>query len=975
MMDIDHGEDVLWGQVEGEDADIPEIVTIRLSEDSLSFNCECSEVFANGVCRHVIAVLCKYADQYGETDKLLTATDGAIKDRIKRGRSEVEVVCQGGKDLWFGNWTAESLGGASHYSKKYRVTIRSLQQRANYCTCPDFATNQLGTCKHIEAVLHKISKHPQFEIFQQEPAPFPYVYLAWDVDDAPQIMLHRPAEMTDKQHDLLKNFFSASGTFTGRLPEDFFHFMDLADNRRDIYIGEDAVSFTRQIATGLSHKQRSVEIKKQIQSSRRIPGIKARLYPYQIEGVSFLAGTGRALLADDMGLGKTLQAISAAVWLKEHEGIRKILIICPASLKQQWAREIAKFTDLETQVIQGGPAQRGVQYRRDCNFFVLNYELLLRDLTIINETISPDLIILDEAQRIKNWRTKIASAVKQLSSRYAFVLTGTPLENRLEDLYSLMQVVDPKILGPLWRYMIDFHITDKRDKVLGYRNLSMLRKRLEPVMLRRDRRIVKDQLPDRITSQIDVPMTEKQVELHGSAMRAAGRLATIAKRRPLTLNERNKLMAALQQARMACDAAGLVDKETEGSPKIDELENILQEVCLQSGLKVVIFSQWRMMTEMVESRLRQMDIGYVSLHGSVPTAKRGDLMDAFQNDDSIQVFLSTDAGGLGLNLQSGSVLVNLDVPWNPAILEQRNGRIHRLGQTKTVQLITMVAAESYEEHVLSLVHSKQDLFDNVIAEDGDQDVVGVSKKLLETLVADLPGDFHGDTPKKQEADKDEPTLAETVAELDFSDATPQTDDTREQELTACIEELQKQFGLRIERILGVDGGLLTVLDQVTTEDDQIAENLSGTIPVAMIDARTLAGLARLGGGSPVAEQQVLYKDTGQETAEPAASGLQLLAAEKLKAATVLLGQNCTGVVLELLLSALLATASAQARLKKVVMPQDAGVWLYSEALPKGFLTQDDAALIMRTMALAQSPSVPENMLNDLCLDVELFISA
>ena len=458
-------------------------------------------------------------------------------------------------------------------------------------------------------------------------------------------------------------------------------------------------------------------------------------------------------------------------------------------------------------------------------------------------------------------------------------------------------------------------------------------------------------------------------------MSAAGRLATIAKRRPLTPTERNKLMAALQQARMACDAAGLVDKETEGSPKIDELENILEEVCLQSGLKVVIFSQWKMMTKMVESRLKQMDIGYVSLHGSVPTAKRGALMDAFQNDDSVQVFLSTDAGGLGLNLQAGSVLVNLDVPWNPAVLEQRNGRIHRLGQTRTVQLITMVSTDSYEEHVLSLLQSKQDLFDNVIAEDGDQEVVGVSKKLLETLVDDLTDNLpSGGTPETLESDDNEKVPAETVNVIDPSERS-QPDDIREQELTACVEELQQQFGTRIERILGVDGGLLTVLDQVTADDDQIAAKLSETIPVAIIDMRTLAGLARLGGGSPVAEQQILYNSAKQETDEQAPSGLQLLATEKLKAATVLIGQNCAGVALDLLLSALLAKASDQGQLTSAVTSQDAGVWLYSEALPKGFLIQDDVALIMRALALGQSPSVPEEMVKDLCLDVEMFISA
>ncbi len=353
------------------------------------------------------------------------------------------------------------------------------------------------------------------------------------------------------------------------------------------------LDYARHLAAVATHKLRAERIGRQIADSHgRLPHIRTRLYPYQIEGTAFLAGTGRALLADDMGLGKTLQAIAAAVWLREHEEVRKVLIICPASLKQQWAREIEKFTGLASQIVQGPPPERGVQYRREAAFFIINYELVLRDLSVINETLRPDLIIMDEAQRIKNWRTKIASAVKLIPSRYAFVLTGTPLENRLEDLYSLMQVVDPKILGPLWRYMIDFHVTDERGKVLGYRNLSILRQRLAPVMLRRDRRLVRDQLPDRIVQRLDVAMTAKQVELHDSAMSSAGTLATIAKKRPLTPTEQNRLMAALQQARMACNAAGLVDKETEGSPKLDELATLLDELCVQSGLKAVVFSQW-----------------------------------------------------------------------------------------------------------------------------------------------------------------------------------------------------------------------------------------------------------------------------------------------------------------------------------------------------------------------------------------------
>ncbi len=494
-------------------------------------------------------------------------------------------------------------------------------------------------------------------------------------------------------------------------------------------------------------------------------------------------------------------------------------------------------------------------------------------------------------------------------------------------------------------------------------------------MLRRDRRVVSDQLPDRITTRIDVEMTDQQMELHGDAMSAAGFLADIARRRPLTPTEQNRLMAALQTARMACDAAGLVDKETEGSPKIDELADILDEVCLQSGLKVVVFSQWKMMTAMVEKRLRRMGIGYVSLHGGVPTAKRGDLMDSFQHDDAVQVFLSTDAGGVGLNLQSGSVLVNLDVPWNPAVLEQRNGRIHRLGQKRTVQIITMVAPNSYEEHVLGLVQSKQNLFDNVIGEDGDQDVVGVSKKLLETLVDDLAAisDIATDGETAQAAAPTEDLPEYEGGAKGAGKAVDSSTPVVEKQITECIEGLQEAFGGRIERIIGSGGGLLAVLDQVGSLENQVAAELSTKIPVAVIDQRTLSGLERLGAASPVAESQTYY-DAAEEEREELTPRLLVLATEKLKAATILLEQQISSGATELLASALLAAAAHRVGLDTPVTAQDAGVWLYAAILPGGLLNQDEAALIMRAVSLAQSPSVPETLLTDLLMDVELFVN-
>ncbi len=236
-------------------------------------------------------------------------------------------------------------------------------------------------------------------------------------------------------------------------------------------------------------------------------------------------------------------------------------------------------------------------------------------------------------------------------------------------------------------------------------------------------------------------MTQPQWDIHNDAVSAAAQLAQIMRRRPLTPSEQNRMMAALQRARMACNAAALVDPEIaeslgDSAPKLDELETLLDELCRMSGLKAVVFSQWARMTELVEQRVRRMGLGSVHLHGGVPSANRGKLMDRFRQDDAVQVFISTDAGGVGLNLQNAAVLINLDVPWNPAVLDQRIARVHRLGQLQKVQAILMVAPDSYEERV-GLVQGKRELFDNVVDADASEDVVSVSKRLAEVLADDL----------------------------------------------------------------------------------------------------------------------------------------------------------------------------------------------------------------------------------------------
>ncbi len=971
---LDVQDNVLTAQVE--DADVNEPYWVELTQGEghdLVVSCDCPE--KGGVCKHAIAALYSYAEQFGfNDDKILgSAVDEAILERVKKGRNEVIVKLISG-NLGFGIWQATSIISATHRKQSYQVQIRSLDHRMNYCTCPDLATNRLGTCKHIEAVLHYAKSKPDYKQLKEAGCPVSFVYLAWESATRPVIRLHKTTQVDADLAALFAEFFGEDAVFSARLPEDFFRFSDQVLGREDFFVGDDAVQYVHQCAEDAAQAVRSRQISQEIMRANGVlPGIKARLFPYQTEGVAFLASRGRALLADDMGLGKTLQAICATSWLVDNAGIKKVLVVCPASLKHQWAREVEKFTLHPVQIIQGAVENRLVQYRADALFFIVNYELTVRDLSVISETLKPDLVILDEAQRIKNWRTKIASTIKLIPSRYVFVLSGTPLENRLEDLYSLLQVVDPRVLGPLWRCLLEFHVTDERGKVIGYRNLSELRRRIASVMLRRNRSLVSDQLPDRTEVRLDIPLDKMQRDIHDSAMSAAGQLAQIAKRRPLTPGEQNRMMSALQQARMACDAAGLVDKVTQGSPKLEELSRLLEELCLQSNRKAVIFSQWALMTEMVESLVRSMGLGCVRLHGGIPSHKRGELMDKFQHDDSIQIFISTDAGGVGLNLQSATVLINLDMPWNPAVLDQRIARIHRLGQKQNVQIFLLLAEDSYEQQVAKLVKGKRDLFDNVISPEASEDVVGVSKKMLQTLIDDLAGVEPVTVEDKAPLEPVEVSEQEGAEQAQAVKKPGAVEAEDEGQIRQLIEKIQSTFNTRIVRILASGGGLLVVVNQQNDADEESAQHLSEPdVPVVVIDSRTLAGLQRLGAAAPVAEARLLFEPEVQsrKTINP----LLKSAEAKLRSAEILLEQQSTAGVMDLLASSMLALAAANAGLTQTPAADTAVIWLYSEVLPQQLLTQEQVAAIVRVLSLSQNQAVPVNLIEQSLADARLLCS-
>lgn len=633
----------------------------------------------------------------------------------RRARAQTEALAVASLERHhpiFGNFQVRSGSGRS-----YQVEIRSLARRQFACECVDFQTNGLGTCKHTEAVLLYLeARHPKA------------VATALATDDSPRIDVVPDREAgtlrlergRDQLPARLRTFFFPEGRATADLPPE-----ELLEALR--HHEPSGLRISLEVEPWLAarqHERESRELRRQyerkVQQGEWPPHeTKVPLFPYQREGMLHLAFVERGLLADEMGLGKTIQAIAACALLHRLGQARRVLVVTPASLKTEWEEQIQRFTGLPYQLVFGQRHTRVQAYGNAPFFTIVNYEQILHDLPELNARLQPDIVILDEAQRIKNWNTKTAQAVKRLRSRYAFVLTGTPLENRIDELYSLMEFLNPAIFGPLFRFNREFYELDDRGRPCGFKNLERLHERIRPYMLRRRKADVETELPDRTERVFFVPLTSNQRQTYEDHEAQVARLMSAAKRRPLSQQEQDKLMRELAMMRMICDTNYILDPEDRECPKLGELEKILEECRENNGTKVIIFSEWERMLELVRERCEQLGLAAAWHTGSVPQRRRRAEINLFKTDPHCRVFLSTDSGSTGLNLQNASYVINCDLPWNPAKLEQRIARAWRKGQTKPVTVINLVTENTIEHRMLSTLANKQALADGILDRRGD----------------------------------------------------------------------------------------------------------------------------------------------------------------------------------------------------------------------------------------------------------------
>ncbi len=470
-----------------------------------------------------------------------------------------------------------------------------------------------------------------------------------------------------------------------------------------------------------------------------LPGsVAAELRPYQKEGFDFLCHLAHirlgGVLADDMGLGKTLQTLCWLAWLKEwhSKDPKPSLVICPASVLHNWRREVNRFTPhLKVLVLESGAARHNLRKQiPQHDVIVTNYALLRRDLEEFQK-FAFRTIILDEAQFIKNPGAQVTQSVKQLKSGHRLALTGTPLENRLLDLWSIVDFIQPGYLGTQEQFIETYEPHGQNAESAQRIARRRLAAKLRPLLLRRMKKHVAKDLPARIEQRRDCQLGDEQRKLYLAELRRSREQVMKTVEEKGLNKSKMHVLAALTRLRQICCHPNLVGNDAI-SGKTETLFELLDSLVAE-GQKVLVFSQFVRMLHLLEAECKQRQIATHILTGQ--TKERQEVVTAFQDDPNPAVFLlSLRAAGTGLNLTHASYVVLYDPWWNPAVEAQAIDRSHRIGQTQTVNAYRLISPGTVEEKIWELQQTKAQTIADVLGEEGF--ARSLSKADLEYLFAE-----------------------------------------------------------------------------------------------------------------------------------------------------------------------------------------------------------------------------------------------
>jgi len=450
------------------------------------------------------------------------------------------------------------------------------------------------------------------------------------------------------------------------------------------------------------------------------------LFDYQKLGVNFLEVTKSSILGDEPGTGKSLQSLTCT----EINDMKKVLIVCPSSLKLNWRDEIIKWLKIKEEqivIIDGPKKKRDIAWNQEEKFFIMNYELLLKDIDEIKK-IYWDVIIADEATRISNPRAKQAQAIKKIPAKRKYALTGTPLNNSIQDIWSILDFCQPKLLGSYWHFIDKYCVKDFFGNVSGYKNLGELKEMIQQYMIRRPKSEVLKELPELMYENIYVEFTTKERQIYNALKEEI--IAELKENEVLAFSNLKNALVKMVRLKQATGSLELISNYTISS-KIFILKELLKDI-LHDDSKVLIYTQFAEMAKILERELNEYKP--LLIIGEVDLKQRNANIIKFTDKDENKVMILTEAGNYGLNLQRAKYMIHYDLPWSISKIEQREGRAHRQGQTNKVTVFNLLVQDSIDEYILKILQRKQNMSEGMLGDKEKIKKVKITKKELRKIL-------------------------------------------------------------------------------------------------------------------------------------------------------------------------------------------------------------------------------------------------
>ncbi len=520
--------------------------------------------------------------------------------------------------------------------------------------------------------------------------------------------------------------------------------LGIVDSIGNIKIGKNRISkvkalqlaqISKNIKNDLEKLDEFRELFHKIKNRKEVEpkNVKVSLFPYQKLGFNWLKnmydiGFG-GILADDMGLGKTLQTISLLNEVYQENKDFLGLIIVPSSLLYNWKEEIIKFTGITPTLVEGVASNRKKIIANEKNgFLITTYQALRNDIEEYKNR-NFDIVVLDEAQNIKTTTSQIKKAVMKINSKVNFALTGTPVENNILELWSIFDFVIPGYLDSLSKFKKTY-----KEAIVNPNSskINNLREIIAPFLLRRTKKEVLTELPEKMESNVFVTLSSEQKQLYLSYVKQAKKEM---KKFDKNENNRIKILAILTKLRQICNSPALFKEDYSGEvAKIEVLKDLMPDIT-ENGHRLLIFSQFVGTLKEIEKELTNMGIEYFYIDGNVKSKERVEICNRFNDGERQVVLISLKAGGTGLNLVGADVVIHYDPWWNIAVENQASDRAYRIGQKKSVQVIKLVTEGTIEEKIIKIQEKKRQLSENLLeSKDGEKVLFEMSdKELMELL--------------------------------------------------------------------------------------------------------------------------------------------------------------------------------------------------------------------------------------------------